>query len=348
MNSERHDVLFDGNHPLPRNYLAYRHSVQARLVQLLRQNPGCRFLEIGVGPTLRQERFRAIDEFGIRYVGLDFEHVCAQRRADLAAAGIADRNITFLGSPSGTYLLNLIRLARNRETFDIVYLDGSHSIYVDLAAAIAAILLLRPGALFLFDDVRFSFGRRHLIQTTTQYADANEAKQLTEDEAGEAHVTIIMRDYLFPLFGFEVDRSWSDPDWIALRTPKAVDADLTVLPRSGSAIDVCTAITNEAGRVRPLGTLEVAAMVIRSLELANVPDGRVVVLSEIDDRSMIKEPADQSATRSPRRASHLQAPAEGQNHAALQANCALMCSVMAVLLVHVYNLARLPLPAWLE
>lgn len=140
-------------------------------------------------------------------MGLDFEHVCAQRRADLAVAGIADQNITFLGNPSGTYLFNLIRLARNRETFDIIYLDGSHSIYVDLAAAIAAVRLLRPSALFLFDDVRFSSGRRRLIPTTTQYADANEAKQLTEDEANEAHVTIIIRDYLIPLFDFEVERS---------------------------------------------------------------------------------------------------------------------------------------------
>lgn len=190
-------------------------------MKILRQNRGCRFLEIGVGPTFRQERFRAINELGIHYVGLDFEHVCAERRIDLANAGMVDRNITFLGNPSGTYLFNLIRLARNRETFDIVYLDGSHSIYVDLAAAVAAIRLLRPGALFLFDDVRFSFGRRRLIPTTTQYADANEAKQLTEDEASEAHVTIIIRDYLIPLFSFEVERSWSDPDWIALRAPKA-------------------------------------------------------------------------------------------------------------------------------
>lgn len=88
-------------------------------------------------------------------MGLDFGHVCAQRRADLAKVRIADRNITFLGNSSGTYLFNLIRLARNRKTFDIVYLDGSHSIYVDLAAAIAAVRLLRPGALFLFDDVSF-------------------------------------------------------------------------------------------------------------------------------------------------------------------------------------------------
>lgn len=57
-----------------------------------------------------------------------------------------------------------------------------------------------------FDDVRFSL-RRRLIPTATQYADANEAKQLTEDEAGEAHVTIVIRDYLIPLFSFEVERS---------------------------------------------------------------------------------------------------------------------------------------------
>lgn len=173
---------------------------------MLRQHPGCRFLEIGVEPSFRQERFRAINELDIRYVGLDFEHVCVQRRADLAAAGIADRNITFLGNASGTYLFNLIRLARNRETFDIVYLDDSYSIYVDLAAAAAAVRLLRPNALFLFDDVRVSFGRKHLIQSTAQYADANEAKQLTEDEASEPHVTIIIRDCLIDLFSFEIER----------------------------------------------------------------------------------------------------------------------------------------------
>lgn len=142
MNGDRHDVLFDGSQPPPSDYWAYRQSVHARLVQILRQNPGCRFLEIGVGPTFRQERFRVINELGIRFVGLDFEHVCVQRRADLAAAGIADRNITFLGNASGTYLFNLVRLARSRETFDVIYLDGSHSIYVDLAAAFAAVRLL--------------------------------------------------------------------------------------------------------------------------------------------------------------------------------------------------------------
>lgn len=61
MNGDRDDVLFDGSHPLSSDCGAYRQSVHVRLAQLLRQNPWCRFLEIGVGPTLRQERFRAIN-----------------------------------------------------------------------------------------------------------------------------------------------------------------------------------------------------------------------------------------------------------------------------------------------
>lgn len=73
MNGDRHDVLFDGTYPLHSDYRAYRRSVHARLVQLFRQNSGCRFLEIGVGPSFRQERFRAINELDIRYVGLDFD-----------------------------------------------------------------------------------------------------------------------------------------------------------------------------------------------------------------------------------------------------------------------------------
>ncbi|ANW02959.1 hypothetical protein LMTR13_25160 [Bradyrhizobium icense] len=139
----------------------------------------------------------------------------------MAAAGITDRHIRFLGNHVGTCLFNLIKLARNRETFDIIYLDGNHSIYVDLAAAIAAVRLSKPGALFLFDDVRFAFETRHLIQPTAHYADSEESKDLTEDEANEPHVAIILRDYLIPLFSFEVERLWSDPDWIALRGPRS-------------------------------------------------------------------------------------------------------------------------------
>lgn len=128
-------------------------------------------------------------------MGLDFERVCAQPRADLAASA-SPIETSPSGNPSGTYLFNLIRLARTREAFDIIDLDGNCSIYVDLGASIAAVRLLTPGALFLFDDVRFCFGRRHLIQTTNQYADADEVGHLSEDEVSEPHVTIIIRDYL--------------------------------------------------------------------------------------------------------------------------------------------------------
>ncbi|OAF08756.1 hypothetical protein AYJ54_14005 [Bradyrhizobium centrolobii] len=221
MDLQCRDELFDSSHPLPSHCRAYRQSVQHRLLHILRQNPGCRFLEIGVGSTFRKERFKTIDDLGINYVGLDVEHVCAARRADLSTAGIVNRDIRLLGNYVGTYLFNLIRLARRQETFDIIYLDGSHSIYVDLAAATAAVRLLKPGALFLFDDVRFTFGSGELIRTAARCADRAESKQLTEEEANEPHVAIIIRDYLIPLFNFEVERSSSNPDWIALRAPRS-------------------------------------------------------------------------------------------------------------------------------
>ncbi|MDH2406772.1 hypothetical protein QCM77_44110 [Bradyrhizobium sp. SSUT18] len=221
MSVDYHDVLFGSYHPVPSNYRAYRDSVQNRLLQILRQNPGCSFLEIGIGPILRKERFKTIDNLGIHYVGLDFEHVCAERRAELARAGIVNRDVRLVGNYVGTYLFNLIRLARHRETFDIIYLNGNRSIYVDLAAAMAAVRLLKPGALFLFDDVRFAFGTRELIKATAGYTESRQTNELTEDEANEPHVTIIIRDYLIPLFSFEVERLWSDPDWIALRAPRS-------------------------------------------------------------------------------------------------------------------------------
>ncbi|MGY4298646.1 SAM-dependent methyltransferase [Bradyrhizobium sp. i1.4.4] len=219
MKNEADDLLFDGSLPLPSNSRAHRQLVHNRLLQIYHQSPGCRLLEIGVGPMFRLERFKTIDELGIHYVGLDFEHVCSECRADLTSAHIANRKIRFWGNRVGTYLFNLIRLARHRETFDIIYLDGNHSIYVDLPAAVAAVRLLKPGGLFLFDDVRFCFGSTDLIECTLQHAETQEAKNLTEDEANEPHVRIIIREYLIPLFGFEVAHSWSNPDWIALRAP---------------------------------------------------------------------------------------------------------------------------------
>lgn len=210
MNGNCTEFLSNAGHPFPVNQRAYQRFVENRLLHILRQNPGCHFLEIGIGRSFRQERFNTIDELRINYVGLDFEHVCAERRTRLSAAGIVNRNIRFWGNYLGTYLFNLVRLARHYESFDIIYLDGDHSLYVDFAAAIAAVRLLKPGGLFLFGDVRFAFGSRELAQPT---------KQLTEDEANEPHVPIIIREYLIPLFNFEVEKSLSDPDWIALRAP---------------------------------------------------------------------------------------------------------------------------------
>ncbi len=73
-------------------------------------------------------------------MGVDFERVAPNAGptrpllCPIKASG-------FGGNRVGTYLFNLIRLARNRETFAIIYLDPDHSSCVDLIVAIAAVLL---------------------------------------------------------------------------------------------------------------------------------------------------------------------------------------------------------------
>lgn len=84
-------------------------------------------------------------------------------------------------------------MVRNRQAFAIGYLTGHHSILVDLAVVTAAVRLLKLGALFRFDDVRCSRGRRGLIQTTAQYADAKETRQLSENRLAKLASRVIIR-----------------------------------------------------------------------------------------------------------------------------------------------------------
>jgi hypothetical protein len=207
------------DHLEPDRYRAHRDVVANRLLEVLATVPGGSFLEIGVGPRLKVDRFQRMRELGIRYTGLDFEEVCIARRADLRAAGLDEGAIRFLGNRCGTYLFNLVRLGRAGERFDVVYLDGSHSLNTDFPAAVAAIRLLKPGALFLFDDLRFTFATKHLIPSTERYVDDGVAEGYDGIEAAEAHIRIIVEEYMIPVFGFRTVAQWSDCDWVALRAP---------------------------------------------------------------------------------------------------------------------------------
>lgn len=204
----------------PDRYRAHRKMVGARLIKILATIPGGAFLEIGVGPRLKTERFSLMSDLSIRYTGLDFQRICEARRADLHATGLAGNNFRFIGNRSGTYLFNLIRLGRAGERFDIAYLDGSHSLNVDFAAAVATVPLVKPGGLFLFDDVRFTFATKQLIPSTEMYVDDGIEDCYEPSEMAEPHVKIIVYEYMIPVFGFEVVADWSDADWIALRAPK--------------------------------------------------------------------------------------------------------------------------------
>ena len=125
-----------------------------KLLQEVISLPGVTsFLEVGIGPGPNIDRMRRIAESGIRYIGCDFEDVCESHFQQLGTAGIPLNTITFLPNRRGTYAWTLMQMVSRRECFDVVYLDGHHTFYVDLPAALLLDLLLRPGGYYLVDDV---------------------------------------------------------------------------------------------------------------------------------------------------------------------------------------------------
>ena len=49
----------------------------------------------------------------------------------------------------------MYELVRLNNQYDMIYLDGHHTLYVDLPAAFLADLLLKPGGILLVDDIHW-------------------------------------------------------------------------------------------------------------------------------------------------------------------------------------------------
>src|SRR4029078_12111045 len=94
----------------------------------------------------------------------DFAAVCDHHRAEFQAAGVDLSKVRFLSNRVGTYAWPLTELVRTGEQFDVIYLDGHHTFYVDLPALLLADLLLKPGGFMLLDDIvwTLNFMKRQL------------------------------------------------------------------------------------------------------------------------------------------------------------------------------------------
>lgn len=137
----------------------------------------------------------------IEYTGCDFKSVCENHKRELDIRGIDSTNIIYIPNRVGTYTWTLFELMKNNKYFDIVYLDGHHTIYVDLPAFILADYLLKPGEVFLVDDIEWilSFLRNNMEKRFSYwyfYHKMYNFSDYTIVQYNMSHVKMIVKDIL--------------------------------------------------------------------------------------------------------------------------------------------------------
>jgi hypothetical protein len=199
---------------------------QETLLQEIIGLPGvASFLEVGIGPGANIDRMRKMGERGIRYVGCDYESVCESHLRQLETAGIPLNNITFRPNRRGTYAWTLMEMVGRQECFDVVYLDGHHTFYVDLPAAYLLDGLLRAGGYFLLDDVCWTLGFMVSkmvsdYHTWKFYHSIYDLDQYNSEQMELPHIGMIAKDILIGQLGYKRIDRYSTGYWWCLTKPQ--------------------------------------------------------------------------------------------------------------------------------
>ena len=188
-----------------------RQQLENTLNELLCDYKGGSFLEIGLGPKVRIERAKLMQDMSISYTGLDFDEICKNHASVLADQGITD--LEFIGNRVGSYLYNLIRLRRKGRMFDVIYLDGHHTKYIDFAAAFA--FPLKPNGV-IADDEKES-GAKEKFEREEFYKDLYDFDLMSKMKRMNVILKLSLKNILFPCL-LEICEKYSMPNWIALRS----------------------------------------------------------------------------------------------------------------------------------
>lgn len=193
---------------------------------VIAEKRGGAFLEIGIGPVPKIPRLKAILNNGMSYVGVDFAAVADDHKQGMAKAGLgrelAEGRIRFVTNSKGTYNYNLLKLFRAGERFDLIYLDGHHTLDVDVQAAVWAARMLKPNGLMAVDDINWSLMKiaqamHDRLQAWLFYGQAYDLGRYTVEELHERNMKTIVSEILIPVFGFDRVEDLSLPGWAVLR-----------------------------------------------------------------------------------------------------------------------------------
>jgi SAM-dependent methyltransferase len=191
---------------------------------LLTSRSGLRFLEIGIGPAANLERLRLLLAHGVKYTGVDFASVCESHSDEIRRAGLSLDQVEFVQNTTGTYSWNLFEMLGEGRRFDVIYLDGHHTFYVDVPAVFLGDRLLEPGGTFLVDDIRWSLGAFQLtlmryFSVWRFYRTMYDFSAYTADQRALPHVGMLAQRLLVDDLGYGIDRAHSTPYWWTLRKP---------------------------------------------------------------------------------------------------------------------------------
>lgn len=199
-----------------------RVSKERSIRKLLEGIPHGKFLEIGIGEFPHFERLKLINDHSIAYTGCDFESVCKSHEEELAIKNFDTKNIFFAKNSTGTYSWTLFEMLHRGEQFDLIYVDGHHTFYIDLPAIVLADKLLKPGGYLLLDDIQWSlsFLKANMMRSLSQwyfYRTMYNFSDYTKEQQSLPHIKMIANELLIKRLNYKKEERLSFPHWWVLR-----------------------------------------------------------------------------------------------------------------------------------
>ncbi len=219
-NFKFHDVFNDNKNKVTTILGDKEHFIQA----ILSQSRGKKFLEIGIGEFPNIERINLMVKNNIQYTACDFEAVCISHKKELEIRNIDTQWIRFASNRVGTYCWTLFEMLSKNEQFDVIYLDGHHTFYIDLPAVFLAHHLLRPGGYLLVDDIQWTcnFLKNNMLHTFNEWYFYHKMYDLSVYEPEQQdvpHIKMIAEEVLLNRLGYFKKDEYSIPQWWTLQKP---------------------------------------------------------------------------------------------------------------------------------